>query len=97
MWVHIGVSAIIVHSSLHTHTHITHIFQELCGLHKLDTGLMELLMAMLQSLLVGCHQNCSLFKREGGEAILGQVFHEAQGTGIDMLASKVLYSMVVTW
>ena len=79
-------------SSLHT---FAHNFKELSALHKSDTDLMHTIMSLLRNLLAGCHENCEVFKREGGETALGRVLHEVKG--MEVLATAVLCSFSATW
>ncbi|KAL5476151.1 hypothetical protein EMCRGX_G026062 [Ephydatia muelleri] len=69
---------------------------KLCVLHRSDTDLMNMIMSLLQNLLAGSRENCELFKREGGEAILGQLIHEAKEEGLEVLATQVLCSFSTT-
>ena len=85
------------HTHTHTYTHTHTISEELCVLHRSDTDLMNMIMSLLQNLLAGSRENCELFKREGGEAILGQLIHEAKEEGLEVLATQVLCSFSTTW
>ena len=86
----------ILCSDMATPTHST-FSQGLCALHRSDMDLMNMLMSILQNLLVGCYKNCELFKRSGGEVIMGQLIREMEDDGLGVLAAEVLYSLSTTW